>query len=188
MVQPRHSIFRPQAVRRYNDNRVKSVLPRFISPHSLYFLWALLGLALIGGALICIVEIPIQTTALGVVVKPKHSEFNGPVMMVILLPPESLPRLKAGQLVFFQSRAEEGLVSSPIREIEPRVLSPSELKDRFDFSPPIAAMVNQPFAVAMAAFEPIGPVVSPSQYLDVTFRVQVVTGRRRLVNFLRQLN
>jgi hypothetical protein len=187
-LQPGQNIFRPQAVRRYNDRRVKSVLPRLISPHTLYFLWALLGLILIAGVLVCMVEIPIHTTARGVVVKPKDSGSGSPVTLAILLPPKSLPRLKAGQLVFFQGSADESLVSRPIREIEPRVLSPEELKDRFDFSPAVAATVNQPVAVALVEFEPIRPGVTSSQYSEATYEVQVATGTRPLVNFLRQVH
>ncbi len=50
MSDAKRSIFREDAVRRYAEGRDRPVLPRFVSPHTFAWLWALLGLLLAGGA------------------------------------------------------------------------------------------------------------------------------------------
>jgi hypothetical protein len=43
------SIFRYEAVRRYAQGRGKGVLPRFVRPRTLLWMWVLLGLLLVAG-------------------------------------------------------------------------------------------------------------------------------------------
>jgi hypothetical protein len=49
---PHRPIFRTDAVRRYMQNQQKPVLPRFVYPRALLYLWILLGLLFLAGGFV----------------------------------------------------------------------------------------------------------------------------------------
>ena len=71
------SLYRPEAVQRYLSAAQQGVLPRFVAPRVLIFLWLLLGLALAGGATAWFAEVPIYTSGQAVVVPPSEPGAAG---------------------------------------------------------------------------------------------------------------
>lgn len=177
------SIFRREAVQRYMERHEQTILPKFVSPHIFYYLWTLLGLLLIGGVLAWATPIPIYASGFGIVVtQTDNTQAGDEIVLAVFLPPESLPRLHAGQAVFLQGNTTTDRPIYPIIAVEPQVISPADARKRFALDTSIALGITQPAALAIAQLPSFPDGRPASAYLGSMYRVEVEVGSRQLIS------
>jgi hypothetical protein len=186
MKDANRSIFRADAVRRYTQSREESVLPRFVSPRTFSYLWILLGLLGVSGFVAWCARVPVYASGLGVVVdrRGKTNDVRDDVVMVAFLRPENRSHLRVGQtlLVLLDPAGER--TRRPIIAIEPKIVSPNAVQQRFALSAGAAHAVTQPSAVAIARFEPNPTNLPASTYVGSVYPVDVEVGSRRVLSLL----
>ena len=179
------SIFRREAVRRYMERREQTILPRFVSPRVFYYLWALLGLLLAGGAIAWVTPVPTYASGFGIVVtQDGGSQDANDIVLAVFLPPENLSRVQAGQTGFVQGSAGADRVSCPIVAVESQIVSPDEARERFALDAGTAPIITQPAALAIAQFQSPLSGKPAAAYLGSVYRVEVEVGTERLLSLL----
>jgi hypothetical protein len=181
----RRSVYRPEAVRRYMEGRERSVLPRFVSPRIIVYLWLLLVLLVAGAVLAWFTEIPIYAAGQAVIVR--RSDVSTPVsdevVAVGFLPAEELVHLRHGQALFLELDDSGRRLSSEILTVEPEISSPETVRNRFGLDTTGLA-VNRPVAVVIAHLDaPLGDFPATS-YVGSTYPAQVVVQSRRVLTLL----
>ena len=78
----------------------------------------------------------------------------------------------------------ETCVSRSLIVIEPKVNSPTALRERFGLTGSAAVAINRPMAVAFARLEPVPRQGSAANYAGSVYRVEVEVGHRRVISFL----
>ena len=155
-------VFRPGAVRRYNERREETVLPLFAAPRAGRLAWVLLGLFCAALALASRAEVP--TYVHGTVARDDAPGSPG-ALTPLFLPPESLPRLRVGQQAFIQLR-EGAFVHGVVVGVA---------------APPAGVETARPSAVAFARFDwEAFPASARASAADRP--VRVVVGARPLIS------
>lgn len=156
MKDAKRSIFRVDALRRYQQSREESVLPRFVSPSTFIFLWILLGLLAAGGFVTWFAQVPIYASGPAIVVdwQSQTQSIRDQVVVIAFLPPENLSRLRVGQTLFIRLDQAGERIGTPVIAAEPEISSPDAIQKRFALSVSAAQAITQPSAVAIAKLDP----------------------------------
>ncbi len=182
----RRSIYRADAVLRYGRGREKSVLPRFVCPGTMTWLWIFLGLLMVSGLLVCLVRLPRFSSGQGIFVKSTdlYAANSSNLVMVALLPHDILSSLHVGQKLFVNLGGKSERLSGSIIAVEPEVNSPEEVRKRFSLSRETALAATKPLAVAIAQVGRHSSDLSASSYDGSIYHVDVEIGSRRLISLL----
>jgi hypothetical protein len=176
---PRGPLFRPEALRRYSEQRQQAVLPQFIAPRTLRSLWVLLGVILGAGVVGLFAPVPIYTAGTGVVVYGP-----GEVRLVVFLPAAALARLHPGQAVSWPGGPGGARQQGRVMAVEPAILSPAEAQRRFNLSPSAAGAVTALAAVVSVAWTAPDPALPAATYAGSRYPVDVETGSAPLLRWL----
>ncbi len=182
----RRSLYRDDAVLRYGRGRDKSVLPRFVSPGTLNWLWIFLALLMTSGLLVSLVRLPRFASGQGIFVKSPDfgPAYSSKLVMVALLPPDSLSSLHVGQKLFVNVGGKNERLSGSIIAVELGVNSPEEVRKRFSLSEETALVLTKPVAVAIAQVGRHSSDLSAPNYDGTIYHVEVEIGSRRLISLL----
>jgi hypothetical protein len=145
-------MFRPAALPTDADSGAEPICPRFVSAPTLRCVFALCALLTIGGASTGSTRIPSYVSGSAIAVEQGHSNVGA--LVVVLLPPEALHRLRPGQKLRLQSGAGHALKPRPVVAVEPDLLGPVALRERFSLRAHCADSWQRPAAVATALLEP----------------------------------
>lgn len=178
-------IFRLETLQLHMRGKERAVLPRFTSPRTMLFLWILMGLLLASGIAFLLIRVPVHVSGVAVVL----DSISGPSVpnnasMAVFLPESTLPDLRAGQKVTWVFDDPKDRVSRSLIVIEPKVNSPTALRERFGLTGSAAVAINRPMAVAFARLEPVPRQGSAANYAGSVYRVEVEVGHRRVISFL----
>ncbi len=174
------SVFRPEAVRRYQDSREKTVLPLFGRPQVRPVGWIVLGLLLAVMGVAALAEVPVYVR--GVAIPVGAPDAEGVVTSVAIFPPESLPRLKVGQRAFVELSEGGGIGVGTVTDPSPRLLSPDELDAQLQ-TPVRVTTPTKPVAVASARFA-WAEATNSSRAVRSPRALWVEVGSRRLGSLL----
>ncbi len=170
------AIFREKALKHYIRGNEETVLPRFISPPVMLSFWCLLGLLLLGSSIAWFYRVPVYFTTVGEVTMP-----TGHMLIVIVLPADQLSRLHPGLSVQLQLGQKGPQWQQTITAVEPRVLSPAEIRSRFGVDHGATLPVQQPAAVALIE-KPAH--LSDTLYAGSIVQVRIQVGSRRMIALL----
>jgi hypothetical protein len=186
MTNQRIAIFRSEALKRYMSRHEKAVFPKLIRPRTFLYLWLIVGLLFIGGLCALFADIPVYASAVAVVVEAdKGQEQNShDVNVVLLLSPEYLSKVEVNQRVFLRLSRFDGLLSSHISNIEPRIVSAGDARSRFALSGNAANKVNDASAVAFIPTSVLPRERDAASYVGTSGEAQIEIGSRRLISFL----
>jgi len=179
MKDSNHMIFRVDAIQRYSSSRQAPVFPRLISPPIFVCLWAVLALLLSSGLAAWFFKVPTYVSGSATVVR----QTNGEIVIVAFFPPEQLPRLKAGQMLFLSS-SSGGRFSEKIVSLSPEVISPYALRQQLASAGDAARLISEPSAMAIAHPQASTFSLPLGVYVGSVFRAEVEVGAQRLVSFL----
>lgn len=179
------SPFRVKAVQHYAQSREKMVVPKFISLGVVPYFWILICLLMAGLVATWVIEIPIYTPALGLVIDGnRFPEVGDQVALVVFVPSESHPALHEGQDVLIQFVQDGGRISRTVAAILPEVYSPAMTRQRFDLPEDLVALIDRPMHIAIVRVEPIpGSFLLPAD-ADSVYRVDLRVDSLRLITLL----
>jgi hypothetical protein len=178
------SIYRAEAVRRYAQAREKSVLPRFVSPRTVLYLWFLLALLLASGFVAWLSSVPLYASGPAAVVERHHGgdALSDDVVLVAFLPPENLSRLSPGQMLFVDLDGRGERVGMPVSAVEPEIMSPDLARQRYGLSSWAGRVITQPAAVSIARLDRPPAGRHSVTYVGSTYWVDVEVGSRRVIS------
>lgn len=174
------SVFRPEAIRRYQDSREKTVLPLFGRPQVRPVGWVFVGLLLAVLGVAALAEVPVYVR--GVAVPVGVPDAQGAVSSVAIFPAESLPQLKVGQRAFVELSEGGGIGVGTVTDPLPRLLGPDELGAQLQ-TPDRVTTSTKPVAVASARFAPAA--TNSSRAVRGPRALWVEVGSRRLGSLLK---
>jgi hypothetical protein len=180
-------IFRVEALRRNAQVREKSVLLRLSSPRALALLWILIGLLMMSGLLIWYVRVPVYVSGVAIVTGAMEPTPNGggKIKVVAFLPPEDLARLRVGQKLFLSSEKGGERRLQLVTGLEPDVLSPLEMQNRFGFSACQSFPAGtHPNAVVFTELMLASAGPDASSYTCSFYHADVEVGTQRVISLL----
>ena len=126
-------------------------MPRITSPRMSFFLWAFIGLLVLGAGLAWNVRVPILASGPAVVVDATEREPDLPnkITVIAFLPPETLSSLRVGNRLSVDFGHAERLYGS-VTAIEPEISSPNSVHGRFGLNAGASLAVTRPSAVVFA--------------------------------------
>jgi hypothetical protein len=120
---------------------------------------------------------PVYASGQAIVVAPDNPRESARV--VAFLPPESLSQITTQQQLSLQSASSNQRVTVSILAVEPDILSPQVIQQRFGTSIPM----SQPAAVVIAQFAAPG-TSSAATYAGSVFQAHIQVGSQRLITRL----
>ncbi|MBV9691645.1 MAG: hypothetical protein JO202_18265 [Ktedonobacteraceae bacterium] len=177
----KRAIFRSKALEKYVQSREKSVLPRFVAPPVFALSWLVLVALTAAGLIAWLGQVPLYATGSGLVLDQSATspQGNDEAVAVILLPAASSMHLRTGLSVQVQIGVSGPLVTSTIDSIEPTILSPNEVRQRYMFE------VLDPSFVAIVR---LGPHISSHMYAGSIVHAQIQVGSQRLLSLFPPFN
>lgn len=175
-----HPFFRSRALQHYLEGREESVAPRLISPPVFACLWILLSLLVVGIVGASFFKIPVYAPGVALITRgacTAEADCKS-LMIVALLPPESLPRLRVGQTIYLEQTGNPDRLRAFVTGVEPMVESPETITSRFGIDKPLASGIDHPVAVAIAKWD------GADAYAGSILPVQVEFGSRRILSLL----
>jgi hypothetical protein len=182
-----HTFFREKAIQKYVQSREKTVLPHLVSPPTFALLWVLLATMLAAGILSWLGQTPLYVTASGLMLDKSATAAAGKeeAVALILLPATERPQVHAGMPVQVQIGSAALVVAGTIDTVEPGLLSPSQVQQRYTL------VVPDPEVVATIRLEPsrLSPLFAGSPVLIRSLagspvHAQIQVGETRLLALL----
>lgn len=165
-------IFRPEALRRYNDGRERPVLPLLDAPRAGPTAWALLTLLCAALLVAAHAEVPVYVHG-----RALPSESPG-APLAVLLSPDSLSRLQVGQEAFMELPEGGVVVRGTVTGVAPAPRGYAGTD-----APPGPAAAGRPAAIAFARFESVAAPYAP-RASGAPRAVRIAVGTRRLGSVL----
>jgi hypothetical protein len=172
-------IFRPTALRHYNDSLDKLVLPRYAAPPWPTVLWALVGLLLALMILLWAAPMPIYVTGPGVVIQgPEGFAGENEAVLVVFLPAKAESQVRPEQpaLVYLSgpggaAAGQEIKLMGAVAVVEPGVTAPAAVRARYGLDGSTGLLVTGPAVVALVRLD------MPARTMLGSFgEVQIETG------------
>lgn len=181
MPSEEHRFFRNRALQHYLQGRDEAVVPRLIAPSIFVRLWVVVGLLLVG-IVVCatVFKMPVYVPGVAAITHGQcgvEKECTS-LMVVALLPPESLPDLHVGQTIYLDQPNHQDRLQAVVVKVEPAVESPDEIRKQFEINSSAAQAMNHPAAVAIAQWN------GENTYAGGVIPVQIKSGTRRIVSLL----
>jgi hypothetical protein len=175
-----HPFFRSRALQHYLEGREESVAPRLISPPVFACLWILLFLLVVGIVGASFFKIPVYAPGVAIVTRGAcAAEADCKLMIVALLPPESLSRLRVGQTIYLEQAGNPDRLRATLTGVESAVESPETIRSQFGIDDKSLALgLDHPAAVAIAKWD------GADAYAGSVLPVQVEFGSRRILSLL----
>lgn len=144
------TIFRNSAIQRYIQRRDKDVLPRLVRPPVFVFLWILLVLGLLAGALTWSIRVPIYTTAPGVILQ---SQATGQLQALLFVAADQQSALQPGQPVQLQIGVRGPHLQLALTSVTSQVLSPAQIRSRYALDNALGLVASQPAVVVTVTIQ-----------------------------------
>jgi hypothetical protein len=168
-------------LRHYAAAQEQTVLPRFVRPRVLTYLWLLLGLLTCGAAVAWLARVPIYASGPAAVVALSGKDGGGRIAVVAFLPPQNLARVHVGQALLLSVDATGSRLVTRIVAVDPGASSPSALQRRFALTGAAAAIVTQPAGIVLARLDAVPGHLPASAYVGSVFRADIAVGSRRVM-------
>ena len=168
----RQPLYRAQALRQYARSREKAVLPRFVTPPVFHCCWLQHGLLQQATVLARQVQVPIYATASGAIIQQptaNQSTTNAP-SLVLFVPAIPAPTLHVGASLTVQVTLTGASFTGSIIAVEPGVLTPEQILQRYSLTGDLALLVTQPSVVVQVQTAVQAPALSG---LSLSAQVQV---------------
>lgn len=183
---PEKTLFRQNAIMAYKRNMEKDVVLRFISWPIILCLWLLLGALLVAGFFAWYAQVPTYVSGSGILLVQGGAvdtvPANGKMVAIIFLPPDQSAHLRVGLPVDIQIGSAGTHVQSTIAQVEPGIMSPDAVRQRYQLHGADALLIEQPSRVAILK---LGTTVLPTTaYAGSLLTARVETGSQRLLTLL----
>lgn len=173
---PEKTLFRQKAIMAYKRNMEKDVVLRFISWPIIMSLWLLLGVLFLAGLFVWYAQVPVYVNTSGILLAQ-----NQTTVAVVFLSPDQSAHLHVGLPAGIQIGSASTQVQSTVVQVEPDIMSPEAIRQRFQLHGSNALLITQPARVAI-----IKPVtaLSATVYAGSNVNARVEIGSQRLLSLL----
>jgi hypothetical protein len=161
----------------------KDVLPRLISWPIIVCLWLLLGVLLAAGFFTWYAQVPTYVSGSGVILSQGdmlQPAYGDPVA-IVFLPPDQSAKIRATLPIDLQIGSTALHVQSTIAQVEPSIMSPEAVRQRYRLDGVGASFITQPSIVAVVK---LGTVLPGTAYAGSLLTARVETGSQRLLTLL----
>jgi hypothetical protein len=161
------------------------VVPKFISLRVVPYSWILISLLITGLVITWMIEIPVYTSALGLVIDgSRFPEVGDPMALAVFVSSEGHPELHEGQDVLVQFVQDGERISRTVATVMPEVLSPAMARQRLNLPEASAALIDRSAHIAIVRVQPIPDDLLPLADAGRVFRVDLRAGSLRLITLL----
>jgi hypothetical protein len=180
MQQEQRPLFREHAMQHYLQNREKDILPHFVSPPIFVCAWIMLGLAIGLGLFATTQKVPIQVGGMGIVLaREQNDAFGGNGGVLLFLPVSEAKLVRVGEPSQLQIGLTGPSYSSTIAQVDPELLSPNEIYERYGLNCSALPMISDPSVVAHVR---LAPSLSSHLYAGSPVRAQIQVGTQRILS------
>jgi hypothetical protein len=172
-------IFRPRAVRNYNERRTKAVLPMFKAPRLLKPLSLLSALFLLAALLSGLTPIPTYSTGHAFRVGPGAADTEQN-LYAVLLPADVRGQVRAGQRVLLSSEETSAVITCSVTEVLPGAPDPEALLRRYGV-PAGASPLPGTASVVLVKSDHPGLHGGADESSTHPLRAYVVVGRKNML-------
>lgn len=178
-------IFRPKALKRFNENLNRVVLPRYATTPWRSVLWLLASLLLGLAVLLWWIQIPIYVSGPAVVIAaPDHYRGNGEAVLAAFLPPTAVAKVQPKEMVLVNLPAlaaaeSDILLTRPVVMVEKVVIPPSRVRARYNLDASLGLLVEGPTMVVLLKLGESG-----EQLMGSIGEVQVQVDTRRGITLI----
>lgn len=184
MEEERTSIYRRKALRRYLQNQQKIVFLRLVQPKLFRYFWLLLvGLAVVA-TIAWRTRVPVTIDGVGLVAGLRDSQPARSADLVLLFPPSRLERIRPKQRVLVRNGEAAPTLFGRIEDVEPQVMSPDAIRERFALSGALAAGITGPAAVATARTQAELGGLPAAAFSGARSPVELEVGSRNLLSLV----
>lgn len=177
MIQKQH-IFRMEAIRKYVQNKEKTILPRFISPASFVYLWIMLVMILASSTLIWLARVPVYATGTAVVVR--SADPPNSIMVVGFFPTEQRLNVRVGQRLYLHIAGTR--MPQTIVTVEDSIVSPETARRHYMLDHGMATAITQPSAVVLAQLTLLPSSMPLSDYAGSIVPAELEVGSRQFIS------
>lgn len=178
MPQSQRPLFREPAWQHYLQKREKDILPHFVSPPIFVCIWVLLCLTIVLGLFSSMQKVPVQVDGVGVVLaQGQNPAGRKGGMVLVFLPASEAKQVHVGQPSQIQIGLTGPSYSTTIAQIEPGLLSPNEIYQRYSSVCSNMPTITGPAVVAHVVSV---PSLSSHLYAGSQVRAQIQTGTKSL--------
>jgi hypothetical protein len=167
---------------KYSNLGETAVLSEPASPRLFVFFWVLIGLLVALGAWLCFAEVETYTFGQGKIVLSEKTDPGAEekkLRVVSFFPADIRTILVVGQPLMMRAGQDKKWHRQTIIAVEPRVLSPLEVKEKFGF------VLDQPAAVTISCSdEKKGDKIYQMRPRDRAVEVRIGSGSRKIISFL----
>ncbi len=171
----RRVFFREEALRHYQQGHEQMVLPRFISPPIIGVLWCFVVLLFVGSVIAWFWHVPIYVMASGEVSQEQGQQET---LVVLILSGDQSSEIHTGLSVLLQVGQNGPQWQQHISSVSSTLLSPTEIRDRFNLDDAGSLLVQQPSAVALIR------VPADASYNGSIVQARIQIGTRRVISLL----
>jgi hypothetical protein len=155
----RTPLFRRQALDYYTQSREKTILPRLIRPPVFLLLWILLGLACAAMMVAWIGQVPVYVGGPGIVRERtliQHGQQVRTAQGLIFVPVDPAHAIppRTGAPVQLQVGTSKQSFTARVDGVEPGVLNPEEIQQRYTPGSKISSLLTGPSIVVSIALDP----------------------------------
>jgi hypothetical protein len=179
-------LFRQQALDYYARSREKSILPRIVRPPVFLFLWLLLALAVLAVTLAWVGEVPIYLSGPGMVVQrtsvhqQQVQQSLSALAFLPFTPGQPLP-IHVGSPVRIYLGTQQQALLTAVTQVEPGILSPREIEQRYAPASAISAQLTGPVIVVTIQ---LGPASVSQAYAGSILTAQIQVGTTSLLSLM----
>lgn len=174
------SIFRDEAYKRYLQKQKQSTVLRLATPPVWAFAWLLL-LFFLGSALLAWrIQVPVFVGGRGIVMQ-EHSTHGETIVAVLFVPADQQKQIHPGQPADIRVGPKAIPLWGVVASLEPRAMSPLDIRTRFQLQGESASMVTEP---SVAAILRLDATLSANLYAGSTFSASVQVGSQSVLSLL----
>lgn len=180
-----YDIFREDATKHYLKRQQEAILPHLIQPSIFFYLWLLLGLAVIAIVFISFVKVPKYVTGTAVITGLNDAVLEGEPAFILLLPAQAGADLQPGQKVLIHfNRIERPLIRT-IQSIDSTTGSSMAIEALLDFdTDELMNSLEGPQVIATTSLRPVTDGLPSTANEGLSYQANVEIGTQQLVHLL----
>lgn len=184
MTSSNRSIFREDAYKRYLQKQKQGIILHLARPPVWIFAWLLLLFFLGAGLLAWRAQVPVFVEGQGIMTR-QNSTHGAIIVAVLFVPTSQQKQIHPGQLVDVRVGPKATPCKGVVASLEPRVMSPLDIRTRFQLQGESASMVAEPSVTAVIRLD---ATLSADLYTGSTFSARVRVGSQSVLSLLPGLN
>jgi hypothetical protein len=184
MTSSNRSIFREDAYKRHLQRQKQSILLRLATPPVWIFAWLFLFLFLGAGLLAWRTQVPVFVGGQGIVTR-QNSTHGENIVAVLFVPARQQEHIHPGQAVELWVGPQATPLRGVVASLETRVMSPLDIRTRFQLQGESASVVAEPSVTAAIRLD---ATLSADLYAGSTFSAHVQVGSQSVLSLLPGLN